>query len=174
MTESSAPSTIPPYVIAIYKLQKQMRNGANWFFWIAALSLINSVIFVLGSKVFFVVGLGITQVVDAFTDIFAKHLASPMVVRLIGFLIDVAIAGVIALFGVFARKGRKWAFIVGMVLYALDGLIFLAVQDWLSLGFHAFVLYGIFLGLRAKHHLDKIAQQATKTLTPSQPSTPQV
>lgn len=36
-----------------------------------------------------------------------------------------------------------------MVVYGLDGLIFLLVQDWLALAFHAFVLYSIYRGLAA-------------------------
>ena len=43
-----------------------------------------------------------------------------------------------------------------MLLYALDGLIFLWVQDWLSLGFHAFVLYGLYRGLDAGRRLEKL------------------
>ena len=36
-----------------------------------------------------------------------------------------------------------------MVLYALDGLIFLWVQDYLSIGFHLFALYGLYRGVKA-------------------------
>jgi hypothetical protein len=31
-------------------------------------------------------------------------------------------------------------------LYALDGLIFVLAGDWLSVGFHAFVLFGVWSG----------------------------
>jgi hypothetical protein len=37
---------------------------------------------------------------------------------------DVVVAGVFVLFGVFATKKHLWAFIVGMILYALDGMFF--------------------------------------------------
>ncbi len=38
-------------------------------------------------------------------------------------------------------------------LYALDGLLFLIVEDFLSIGFHIFALYNIFVGLKALNKL---------------------
>ena len=43
---------------------------------------------------------------------------------------------------------------VGFAVYALDGLIFLAVRNWIGLGFHVFVLVMVFKGLQAAHQLD--------------------
>ena len=40
-----------------------------------------------------------------------------------------------------------------MTLYFLDALLFLMVQDWLSIGFHAFALVSIFSGFKAKQSL---------------------
>jgi hypothetical protein len=57
------------------------------------------------------------------------------------------------MFGVFANKLHTWAFLVGMILYALDGLIFLLVGDWLSVGFHVFALFCIFGGFSATRRL---------------------
>jgi hypothetical protein len=42
------------------------------------------------------------------------------------------------------------------VLYALDGLLFFIVKDYLSIGFHAFVLFFIFGGLKAGNQLNQI------------------
>src|SRR5574340_77246 len=41
-------------------------NGANWFYWIAGLSVVNSVIVLFGGAWYFLVGLGATQFVDGF------------------------------------------------------------------------------------------------------------
>ena len=65
------------------------------------------------------------------------------------FVLDLLAASVFVMFGVFARKRKPWAFIVGLVLYGLDGLIFLVAGDVLSVGFHVFGMWGIFNGLRA-------------------------
>jgi hypothetical protein len=39
------------------------------------------------------------------------------------------------------------------------GSPFLAVQEWLSLGFHALALFGLFSGLQAKRKLDELETQ---------------
>src|SRR6266850_5927019 len=45
-------------------LESQRRNGAQWFYWVAALSLINSVVALTGAEWRFILGLGVTQVVQ--------------------------------------------------------------------------------------------------------------
>lgn len=121
----------------------QLKSGASWFYWIAGLSIINSIIALTGSGVGFILGLGITQFIDAF----AQSLEGSG--KMVAIFLDVVAAGIFVLFGVFANKRHTWAFIVGMLLYALDGLLFLLVQDWLGLGFHAFALFCLFRGFQA-------------------------
>jgi hypothetical protein len=131
--------------IAVSKMvaATRARTGAKWFYWIAALSMINSIIVITGGSFHFVVGLGITSVVDAF----AKRLGSA------GSVLDVVIngfvAGLFVLFGTFAVKAQKWAFILGMALYGLDGVLLLGIKDYLSAGFHAYALYAIYNGYTA-------------------------
>ena len=48
---SSEPEEVSPETLA------QLKSGANWFYWIAGLSLINSAIFVFGGNVNFIAGL---------------------------------------------------------------------------------------------------------------------
>ena len=48
-----------------------------------------------------------------------------------------------------------WIFIVGTVLYVLDGVIFLLFGDILSIGFHAFALFFIIRGFLAANKLSK-------------------
>jgi hypothetical protein len=131
------------------QLESNIHSGANWFFWIAALSVINSIIILMDGNWSFLAGMGITQLIDAFAFSFAEEATSAA--RIIAFVLSLTVAGVLVLFGLQAREKRNWAFITGMVLYALDGLIFFYVQDWLSIAFHLFALYGIFQGLRASN-----------------------
>src|SRR2546428_11297536 len=42
-------------------LERQRRNGAQWFYWIAGLSLINAAIALAGQEWRFILGLGVTQ-----------------------------------------------------------------------------------------------------------------
>ena len=89
------------------------------------------------------VGLGVTSVVDAI----AKRVGSAGSV--LDIIINGFVAGVFALLGTFAVKAQKWAFVVGMTLYALDGLLLLRLRDFLSVGFHAYALFAIYRGYTA-------------------------
>jgi len=121
----------------------QMKSGASWFYWIAALSLVNSISAFTGSDWRFILGLGVTQLIDALGQSIEGS------GKFIALVLDLVAAGVLVLFGVFGGKGHLWAFVVGMVLFTLDGVLFLLVQDWIGVGFHAFVLYCLFRGFQA-------------------------
>jgi hypothetical protein len=51
--------------------------------------------------------------------------------------------------GVFANKYKGWAFILGMVLFAMDGAVGLLIPDWIGIAFHAYALFMIFRGYSA-------------------------
>lgn len=121
----------------------KLKSGASWFYWIAALSLINSLAALSGSDWRFIVGLGITQIVDGFGEGIGGG------GKIVALILNLIVAGLFVLFGVFANKNHVWAFVTGMVLFALDGLIFVLVQDWLGVGFHVFVLFMLFRGMQA-------------------------
>ncbi len=124
------------------KMEKKIESGASWFFWIAVLSIVNTVLILTGSEWSMIIGLGITQVVTAITIEIGSS------ANVIAFAVTLLVAGVFVFFGVFARKRHNWAFIIGMVFYALDSILFLLVGDWLSIGFHVFALYWIYGGLK--------------------------
>jgi hypothetical protein len=63
-----------------------------------------------------------------------------------------------AALGLFSRKLMAWAFVTGIILYILDGLLFIWVKDWLSFGFHVIALYFLVLGLAACFRLKKTRQ----------------
>jgi len=129
-------------------LEAQLKSNASWFYWIAGLSLINSIAAFTGGDWRFILGLGITQVIDAFGQ--SLEGGGKMIVL----ILDVLAAGLFIVFGVFAHKRHTWAFVVGMVLFALDGLINLIAQDWIGLAFHAFVLFCLFRGFQACRELN--------------------
>lgn len=128
-------------------LDKQLARGANWFYWIAGLSVVNSIAALAGVGGVFVIGLGITQVIDAIVLEFGED--AGMKAKVIAFAFDLMIAAVVVLFGYLAKRRLRWAFVVGMILYALDGLLFVLVMDVFGLAFHAFALIGIYGGLKA-------------------------
>lgn len=145
---------------AIAELTRRMKSGANNFYWIAALSVINSLVLEFGGSSYFVVGLASTLIVDSiFVGLAGEMPNAGIVIKLIGLAISIFIAAIFVFFGFFAGKGKRWAFIVGMVLYGLDSLLMLAFGEWLGLIFHGFFLFGLFGGIRALGQLQKLAPQ---------------
>ena len=120
------------------KIEDKIKSGANWFFWIAGLSFINSIIFQSSGKWNFVVGLGITQLVDIIALQLVRSIGKAGYI--VACTLSLMAAGIFVFFGIFSRKKCSWAFILGMIIYALDALLFLFVQDYLGVGFHIFVL----------------------------------
>jgi hypothetical protein len=129
-------------------LDSSVRNGANWFFWIAALSALNTASFLLGFNWTFIVGLAATQIVDGLSIGFSSAVGGSLatVFTVISVFTDLFIAGLFVLFGVFARKGHGWSFLTGMILYALDTIIPPLFGDYLSLAFHLVALFFILTG----------------------------
>ena len=143
-----APRTLaPPAGAEDFATVARLKSGASWYYWIAVLSLVNSVVAFSGSDWRFLIGLGITQIFDA---VGAEMGGSGKLVVLV---LDLLVAGAFITFGVFANKRHLWAFITGMVLFALDGGIFLLAQDWVGVGFHAFALFYLFRGMSACREL---------------------
>lgn len=141
----------------------QVRSGANWFYWIAGLSLVNSAIYAFGGDISFILGLAITQVVDGIADASIVE-GAPAGLKFIAVGIDLVIAFIFILFGYFANKGLAWAFIVGSVVYIFDGLIYLLFDSMFAAAFHAFALFFIVRGFLASRKLKQFI--ATYPATP--------
>lgn len=132
------PFTASPKIdrAAVAQAQPGIISGARWFWWIAGLSLVNTVMIHSGSDTNFVIGLGFTLMADA---IFRAY-------KLVAFAIDAVALGTVFGLGWFAGKGHFWAFVVGAVAYALDACIYIYFQDWMSVGFHGLALFYIIRG----------------------------
>jgi len=161
METQAPPSTASATQLALIQkklqLDNQIRGGVDWFFWIAGLSIINSIVYLLGNNFVFFFGLGITQIIDVFMSAFAREFSSSgNIFHIIGFAIDVFIAAIFVIFGVFGRKRYKAPIIIGMILYTVDTVIVLLFQDFLSAGLHAFALFGIWNGLKSIFELEKL------------------
>jgi hypothetical protein len=152
-----------PYSPATNLVEQKLRAegivkaGASWFIWVSGLSLVNSVLSLTGTGFRFIFGLGIAQVVDGL----AHQAGRPGAV--LDLIINGFVSGIFVLFWNFARKGQQWAFVVGMVLYALDGLILILFKDFLGVAFHAYVLFRIYAGLRSV----SVLQDLQRVLAPA-------
>ncbi len=144
----------------ILTLQQAGQKGANWFFWVAGLSLLNSLLIHIGANIYFVVGMGISLIADNIADGLAQqHPEHGLIFRAIAIGFAVLASGIVVLFAWLANRRYLVPFAVGMVLYLLDGLIFLLFQDWLSIGFHAFALYCMGRGFLAYRELNIIERR---------------
>lgn len=144
-TNAGAPGIISPPPVAQENLAavSQMKSGASWFYWIAGLSVVNSTLALTGKGWHFIFALGITQIIDSFGP------EADMLGKLFVFTASLLIAVTVSLFGFFGAKRQTWAFIVGMSIYALDGLLLLLASRWLDAALHGVVLFFIFRGLQA-------------------------
>jgi hypothetical protein len=137
------------------ELRRALASGANWFYWIAALSLVKSVISLCEGKWNFAVGLGITQIIDAIGQVGMQNGGGNWI-KIVLFTIDLIIAGTFFVFGVFANRRYSWAFLTGMILYLLDGLIMVVAGDVLGIIIHALALYFLFRGFMASRELNRL------------------
>lgn len=146
-------------------LLQKMKNGLNWFYWIAGLSILNTFIYFVGGQLTFVIGLAATQFVDGFTGALAADLGgtASIIVRGVGLALDIGIAVIFALAGVLGFKRQRWAVIAGMGLYLLDAILYLAFKGWLGVVFHIIGLAGLWGGLKAMMDLKKFEEQAGAT-----------
>lgn len=137
-TATEVPPNIPagmPAGPGEFELEQKLRSGASWFYWMAALSVINSLMVNQGWG--FAIGMGITRQMDYELPFAAAVTFS------------VVASGIIALFGFFGIKRHLWAFIVGMILLALDTGLTVLQQAWISVAFHVWALVSIFMAFQA-------------------------
>lgn len=156
MFEQYNPSEQTSVQEANFHLQNQAKSGANWFYWIAGASLVNTIIFLFNGSLNFIVGLGIVQITNGIALAVEQQTGSTTTPRIGAFLVNLAISTIFLVIGYFAGKGLMWIFTIGIVLYTLDAIIFLLFGDWLSIGFHAFALFFIVRGLIAANKLNKL------------------
>ena len=129
-----------------------IQSAARWFWWIAGLSLVNIVMSRSGSHTSFVMGLGSTTLADSLLQGRAS----------LGYAVDALALALFVLLGIKAREGQLWAFYAGIILYALDGLIFVLVRDWMPVAFHGLALFYLARGAIA---LIAARQQAASQTT---------
>ena len=127
---------------------RDMRTGANWFFWIAALSVINTFVVTFGGTFNFAVGLGVTRYVDGMLPGQAGPGGYPEL-PLAALGLNILIAAAFAGFGYFARRGSDVAFVIGMFLYVADAMVVLGFKDFFGFAFHLLALFFLFKGLLA-------------------------
>ena len=142
LTAAGAGPAMPATVEELAQRLPGFISGARWFWWIAGLSAVNVACDLAHANVNFVLGLAFTLIAHG---VFASNIGAALV-------IDALFIGGFWFIGQQAQKGRTWAFALGVVVYVIDGLIYLKYQDWMPVAFHALALFYIgraFMSLQA-------------------------
>ena len=135
-----------------------MESGANWFYWLAALSMGNSLWAYFNAGASFMFGPGVTL----FADLVGQQGGPGGKLVALGF--GMAFSAALAIVGVFARR-REAVYLAGIALYVLDALLVLLLQAWLHLAVHAYVLFRLAQGWRALRGLKALGPERAPEVT---------
>ena len=159
---------ISPLESQIAVLLHQGRNGAKWFYWIAGFSIVNTLIMLVSGGLFFILGLGVTCLADEFAEFNAQKFPETAVVgKVVAFGFSAIMSLVFCGFGWLALKRYQPLFFLGMVLYLLDGLLFLLLGQLMSAAFHAYALYSMWAGFQAYRQLAVLERQLMDPMHPA-------
>jgi hypothetical protein len=143
------------------ELTASYKSGANWFYWIAGLTIITSLITFGGGGIRFLISLGITQIIGGIAEAISADGGGAA--RMVGLVLSLLISGVFIIFGWLANQKMLGAYIAGMVLFGLDGLLSLMFQDWIGVLAHGFVLFFLFRGFQAGRELVSLERAMAET-----------
>ena len=159
--EENASGMISGQDLARLQLQQRRASGGAWFYWIAGASILNSILSASGTDWGLAVGLGATYLIDGVAQALSDTARTPIY----AFVLDVLVASIFAYIGRAARRGKVGWYAVGIGLYALDGALFVMVQDVLGIAVHAFALFGLVSGWRAARALKRTEVPAAALLS---------
>jgi len=153
------PKLIDPKTFnTILRADMVYRSGSRWFFWIAGLSMLNSIVFRMEGSITLLGSLGVTQIIDIMSRIYVEEGILENVNMVSGFSILVIFffSALYVFFGLLTRKKKQWAFFVGTILYVIDALILVLIQDYINAAFHGYILFSLFRGLKAIQDLRNV------------------
>lgn len=126
-------------------LRDDSRSNADYFFLAAGLAALGTGL--LPVRFNAVVGIGVIDLLTWYGG---------QLVRLYPLLVYGAAAmwvGTLVGLGFAARRGYRWAFLAGVVLYGADLIALIPMVSWLSIGVHGFFVFKWFQGQRALQDL---------------------
>ena len=134
------------------QLALQVSGGANWFYWIAGLSIVNSIVNLYQGSWGFAAGLGINKLLDALSAATATD-GGINLGQVILLVLGIMIAGFFFIFGVLANRKQTWAFVLGIIMYTLDGVILVFIDDLLGIIIHLLAIIFLVRGYLALRKL---------------------
>jgi hypothetical protein len=150
------------------QLAHTYKNGAKWFYWIAGLTIITSLIAIGGGGIRFLLSLGLTQIIDGIAAAITAETGSGAA-KAVALVLDLIVSGIFVLFGYLSNQKQIWAYLIGMVMFLLDGLLSLVVGDIIGVVAHAVVLFFLVRGFLAGRELLELEKAMAQQAATPQP-----
>jgi hypothetical protein len=148
-----------PSDVVVRSLFEQGKAGAAWFYWIAGLSVINTVMILAKAERTFALGLGLTMITDSVAADVAFKPGGNTNVLAVAVSFDAVILGLFILCGCLSQRRILPIFALGMLLYLLDGLLCLSLGLIVGVGIHAYALWSMGSGFWAYRRLNIVQRQ---------------
>jgi hypothetical protein len=134
-------------------LRTESQEDANYFFWAAGLAAISTGL--LPVRLNILVNIGAFDLVN----LYGRSLGAlyPLVV----YSTMAAWLVILGALGAAGRRGYRWAFLAGMVLYGADMIALTATFSIWAFGVHAFFVFRWFQGQKALRDLNEAARVST-------------
>lgn len=126
-------------------LHADSRNDANYFFVAAGLAALGTGL--LPVRLNIVVIIGAIDLLNFYGRQFLQHYP------LLAYAAPAAWVGILAVLGLAARRGYRWAFLAGIVLYGADMIALAVTFSFVSIGVHGFFVLKWFQGQKALQEL---------------------
>lgn len=115
---------------------KLISGGASWFLLIGIISMLNIIFFATKQDVQFILGLGINYIILGVADGIKQSLGLNLFP--IAYVLTFLISTVFLFIWKNSKSESKTVYLIGLILYGLDSLIFVFSKEWWNLGFHIF------------------------------------
>jgi len=130
------------------ELREDSQSDANYFFWAAALAATSSGLFAV--RINFLINTGVFDLLRLYGRRFGTNYPTVFESTVVTWLV------VLCALGFAARKGHRWAFLAGIVLYGADMVALLATFSIWAFGVHGFFVFRWFQGQKALKDLKQV------------------
>ncbi|HUM05481.1 MAG TPA: hypothetical protein VLT90_08470 [Terriglobales bacterium] len=139
------------------ELRADSLDNANYFFWAAGIAALGSGILpVFPFRLNILVNIGVIDLLR----FYGRPLGTSYSAAVYG--AEAAWLLILVGLGLAARKGNRWAFLAGIVLYAADMLALITMFSLWAFGVHAFFVFRWFQGQKALKDLQETSGPAAE------------
>lgn len=133
--------------LRVTELRDEAQTSADYFFWAAGLASASTGL--LPIRIGVLLNIGFIPLLT----FYGKSLG-----KLAMYGSAVAWVAALVMLGLLARRGHRWAFLIGIVLYAADMIALIATFSIFAFGVHGFFVFKWFQGQRALKNISEANQ----------------